>query len=42
MTTPDNGFPATRRLILKGVGSVALAGLGIVWFSWATGHRRGQ
>ncbi len=35
MTTPDNGFPATRRLILKGVGSVALAGLGIVWFSWA-------
>ncbi len=30
MTTPDNGFPATRRLILKGAGTVALAGLGIV------------
>src|ERR1700687_1818843 len=36
MTTPDNGFPATRRLILKGVGSVALAGLGVAWFSQAT------
>ena len=36
MTTPDNGFPATRRLILKGAGSVALAGLGIAWFSRAT------
>ena len=36
MTTPDNGFPATRRLILKGAGSVALAGLGIVAFSRAT------
>jgi len=36
MTTPDNGFPATRRLILKGAGSVALAGLGVAWFSQAT------
>ena len=33
MTTPENGFPATRRLILQGVGSVALAGLGIASFS---------
>ena len=32
MTTPDNGFPTTRRLILKGAGSVALAGLGIISF----------
>ena len=30
--TPHNGFPATRRLILKGAGSVALAGLGVIWF----------
>jgi sulfur-oxidizing protein SoxY len=36
MTTPDIGFPATRRLILKGAGSVALAGLGIVAFSRTT------
>jgi sulfur-oxidizing protein SoxY len=28
MTSPDNGFPATRRLILKGAGLVALVGLG--------------
>jgi sulfur-oxidizing protein SoxY len=35
MTTPDNGFPATRRLILKGAGTVALAGLGIVSFGRA-------
>jgi sulfur-oxidizing protein SoxY len=35
MTTPDNGFPATRRLILKGAGTVALASLGIVSFSRA-------
>ena len=35
MTTPDKGFPATRRLILKGAGSVALAGLGIASFSRA-------
>ena len=44
MTTPDNGFPAARRLILKGAGTVALAGLGIVSFSpanavAATNHR---
>src|SRR5579872_5892845 len=32
MTPPDHGFSATRRLILKGAGSVALAGLGIVLF----------
>jgi sulfur-oxidizing protein SoxY len=36
MSTADKGFPATRRLILKGAGSVALAGLGIVAFSHAT------
>jgi sulfur-oxidizing protein SoxY len=30
MTTPRTSFPVTRRLILKGAGSVALAGLGIV------------
>ncbi len=30
MTTTDHGIPATRRLVLKGVGSLALAGLGIV------------
>lgn len=35
MTTPDNGFPATRRLVLQGAGSVALAGLGIVSFCGA-------
>jgi sulfur-oxidizing protein SoxY len=34
--TPHNGFPATRRLILKGAGSVALAGLGVIWFRPAT------
>ncbi len=28
MTIPYHGFPATRRLILKGAGSVALVGLG--------------
>ena len=28
MTSPDNRFPATRRLILKGAGLVALVGLG--------------
>ena len=28
MTPPDNGFPATRRLILKGASLVALVGLG--------------
>ena len=36
MTTPDNGTSATRRLILKGAGSLALAGLGIVSFDRAT------
>jgi sulfur-oxidizing protein SoxY len=36
MTTPEKGFPATRRLILKGAGSVALAGLGIAAFSRTT------
>jgi sulfur-oxidizing protein SoxY len=30
MTTLDDGFPITRRLVLRGAGSVALAGLGIV------------
>jgi sulfur-oxidizing protein SoxY len=29
MTTLDGGFPVTRRLILRGAGSVALAGLGV-------------
>src|ERR1700755_2393351 len=28
MTFNDNGYPATRRVILKGVGLVALMGLG--------------
>jgi sulfur-oxidizing protein SoxY len=28
MTIQDHGFPATRRVILKGAGSVALVGLG--------------
>ena len=32
MTTPHSGLPATRRLILKGAGSVALAGLGVISF----------
>jgi sulfur-oxidizing protein SoxY len=32
MTTPHSGLPATRRLILKGAGSVALAGLGVILF----------
>ena len=35
MTSPDNGVTATRRLILKGAGSVALAGLGIISFGRA-------
>jgi sulfur-oxidizing protein SoxY len=30
MTTRHDGFAATRRLILKGVGAIALASLGIV------------
>jgi sulfur-oxidizing protein SoxY len=32
MTTPHSGLPATRRLILKGAGLVALAGLGVISF----------
>lgn len=32
MTTPRSSLPLTRRLILKRVGSVALAGLGIIYF----------
>jgi sulfur-oxidizing protein SoxY len=30
MTTPHESFPVTRRLVLRGVGSVAVAGLGVV------------
>jgi|SRR5579859_8136264 len=30
MITPDNGPPATRRLILRGAGSIALIGLGMI------------
>jgi sulfur-oxidizing protein SoxY len=33
MTTTHDGLPATRRLILIGVGAVALTGLGITSFS---------
>jgi sulfur-oxidizing protein SoxY len=33
MTTTHDGLPATRRLILKGVGAVALTGFGIASFS---------
>ena len=33
MTTTHNGFAATRRLIIKGAGAVALAGLGIISLS---------
>jgi sulfur-oxidizing protein SoxY len=33
MTTTHDGFPATRRLILKGAGTVALIGLGNLPFS---------
>jgi sulfur-oxidizing protein SoxY len=36
MMTPHDGLAATRRMILKGVGSVALAGLGIISLSPAT------
>jgi sulfur-oxidizing protein SoxY len=35
MTTTDNGFSATRRLILQGVGAVALVGLGNIPFGLA-------
>jgi sulfur-oxidizing protein SoxY len=37
MTTFEEGFPVTRRLVLRGAGSVALAGLGIVSFGVPTG-----
>jgi sulfur-oxidizing protein SoxY len=33
MTTTHSSFPATRRLILRGAGAVALTGLGIVLFN---------
>ena len=36
MTTTHDGFAATRRLILKGAGAVALTGLGIISFSMAS------
>jgi len=36
MTTSRGSFPVTRRLILKGAGSVAFAGLGTVSFPPAT------
>jgi sulfur-oxidizing protein SoxY len=32
MTTLDDSLPVTRRLVLRGAGSVALAGLGVVLF----------
>jgi sulfur-oxidizing protein SoxY len=32
MTIPPDGFPATRRLILKGAGAGALLGFGGCWF----------
>jgi len=32
MSTSGNGFSATRRLVLKGAGAVALVGLGVVPF----------
>src|SRR6266850_7620972 len=35
MTTTDNGFTATRRLILKGAVTVALVGLGNIPFGLA-------
>jgi sulfur-oxidizing protein SoxY len=35
MTAHDSGFPATRRLILKGAGLVALVGLGSLPFNAA-------
>jgi sulfur-oxidizing protein SoxY len=36
MTTPRSSFPVTRRLVLAGAGSVALAGLGIATLPPAT------
>jgi sulfur-oxidizing protein SoxY len=38
MTTPHTGYRATRRLFLKGAGSIALAGLGIVAFHPTTAY----
>jgi sulfur-oxidizing protein SoxY len=35
MSITDNGFPATRRLILQGAGVVALVGLGNIAFGLA-------
>src|ERR1700731_4594602 len=35
MTIPQNGFPATRRLILQGAASVALVGVGNLPFGLA-------
>jgi sulfur-oxidizing protein SoxY len=35
MTTPDNGLSATRRLILRGAGAVALIGLGSIPLGFA-------
>src|SRR6202022_4898958 len=35
MTITDNGFSATRRLVLQGAGAVALVGLGNLAFSLA-------
>ena len=32
MTVFEEGFPVTRRLVLRGAGSVALAGLGVASF----------
>jgi len=42
MTIIHDGFPATRRVILKGAGAVALVGLGNIPFSLVSGVRRGQ
>jgi sulfur-oxidizing protein SoxY len=38
MTIPDDGVPATRRLILQGAASVALLGLGNLPFGLAPAH----
>ena len=35
MTTTHDGFAATRRLILKGTGVIALAGVGVISFNMA-------
>ena len=35
MNTTQSGFPATRRLILKGAGAIALVGLGNIPFGFA-------